>query len=77
MLNGHALQYYSDPLKGKRDLIGVLCDGMLKHFLYKEDIPALISEWELITLISIISKSRGKKSIDCLEMIISRLQEIM
>lgn len=76
MLTGHSLQFYFDNFQGKRDTIANLYNGIRERFLTMEHVRALLREKDSTNFNIVMSKNPDKKGTECLEILVSPLQDI-
>lgn len=76
MLSSNARQYYFDHLQNKGLNLEELSSATKERFHTEERIRTLLREWESITLGSIKKKYTGKSSTACLEILLTRIQDI-
>lgn len=76
ILRGLALQHYFDALQGRVfDLID-LVQATRERFITPEYTRALIQQWDDTTLHTVMTSSRDKTGNECLEILVSKLQNI-
>lgn len=76
MLIGNARQYYFDNLKSESLDLSSLEKAIKMRFQTPERTRALLREWEMVTLNSIIASNTSKSPTECLELLIEKLSDI-
>eukprot|EP00171_Calliarthron_tuberculosum_P004960 IDg4960t1 len=76
MLTRPALNFYFDFVLGKVSTYPEIIQKLRERFITPESIRALVSEFENITLQSVMHSNSGKTITDCLNIMVARLQEL-
>lgn len=76
ILSGLALQYYFDTLRGRNLNLTELVEPTRKRLITTEHTRTLIRQWDEMTLQSVMSTKRDKSATECLEILVSKLQDI-
>jgi hypothetical protein len=76
MLKGRAADYYYSNIAGNRHSFDEMLQIMRTHFETDERRQLYMSEWREITLQRVISDNPTKSRLDCLQLLLDKLQKI-
>ena len=76
MLCGNAIQFYLKNVKGHHHTFAECVNAIKSRFVTKESSRSLLREWDTLTLNKVMEDNTEKSATDCLELLVTRLQEI-